>query len=73
MTANPERAYAAVWHSNRGILSKDLHGLDPSAHLQECQQLAADGWRPAAISVASVGDGQPLVSASAWHRPVGKR
>jgi hypothetical protein len=35
-----------------------------------CQALLAQGFRPAALSVAAGPAGQPLVAASVWHRPV---
>jgi hypothetical protein len=67
-TDHPERAYAAVWHGSQTLVSRELHGLDPAAHREACRQLAAEGWSLVALSVASVGDDKPLVTASVWHR-----
>ena len=40
------------------------------AHLSRCQQLVRAGYRPATIAVVEMSRGQPLVTASVWHRPV---
>jgi formylglycine-generating enzyme required for sulfatase activity len=61
-----------VWHGNTpetGLQSQLVEGSNPATHLSQCRQLAAQGYRPAAISVASLAEGRPLSSASAWHRP----
>jgi formylglycine-generating enzyme required for sulfatase activity/serine/threonine protein kinase len=65
-----DRRYSAVWHSSATQESAEAHGLDPATHLARCRELAAQGYRPAALSVAEVEPGQPLVTASVWHRPV---
>jgi formylglycine-generating enzyme required for sulfatase activity len=65
-----ERGYSGVWRDSAMRTSVEVHGLGPAAHRARCRQLAADGYRPAAISVAETADGQPLVTASVWHRPV---
>ncbi|MBV9124395.1 MAG: formylglycine-generating enzyme family protein, partial [Planctomycetes bacterium] len=69
--SHPERQYAAVWHFDARMVSAESHGLEPSPHLQRCRELAAQGWRPAAISVAWVDPGKPLATASVWHQPAG--
>jgi formylglycine-generating enzyme required for sulfatase activity/tetratricopeptide (TPR) repeat protein len=51
---NLDRRYAAVWHDSAALESAESHGLDPVQHLQKCRELAAQGYRPAAISVASL-------------------
>jgi serine/threonine protein kinase/formylglycine-generating enzyme required for sulfatase activity len=48
---------------------RESHGLTPEEHLRVCRELAADGCRPASVSVAPLSDGR-LITASAWHRPV---
>ena len=66
-----DRRYSAVWHKSvRDREGQELHGLAPGPHLRRCRELAAQGYRPAAISVASIAQDQPLVAASVWHRPV---
>jgi formylglycine-generating enzyme required for sulfatase activity/tRNA A-37 threonylcarbamoyl transferase component Bud32 len=67
---HPERLYAAVWHESSAREGTELHGLDPATHRQRCQELAAAGYRPAALTAAVLADGQQPVTASAWHRPV---
>jgi formylglycine-generating enzyme required for sulfatase activity len=61
---------AAVWNDSADEESAESHWLDPVRHLARCCELAADGYRPAAVSVLDLGDGQPPVTASAWNRPV---
>ena len=63
-----ERRYSAVWHNNAELVSEESHGLDPAAHLARCRQLAADGYRPVSLAVASVGGSRPVVTASVWQR-----
>ncbi len=62
--------YTVVSHSVPGYQGAETHGLDPAAHLARCRQLAAEGYRPVAVSVAELEAGQPLATASVWHRPV---
>jgi formylglycine-generating enzyme required for sulfatase activity/tetratricopeptide (TPR) repeat protein len=68
--AHLDRRYSAVWHDSVNHTSEQVHGLAPAAHLERCRILAAQGYRPVAISVAETTAGQPLVTASVWHRPV---
>jgi formylglycine-generating enzyme required for sulfatase activity len=65
----PDDRYSAVWHNSDTLAATELHGLDAEAHLARCRALAADGWRPAALSVTANGPGSPQ-AASVWHRPV---
>src|SRR5579871_2090932 len=67
---NAERNYAAIWHPLARLESTELHGQDPKEHLARCKDLAAQGYRPAAVSVTQIRASQPLVTASVWHRPV---
>ncbi len=64
-----DRRYAAVWHSSAQLVSTEIHGLDPGAHLAECRARIAQGYRPASLSVVDAGSGQ-RVAASVWHRPL---
>jgi len=65
-----ERQYAAVWHDSAPRESAESHGLSPAEHLARCRALAAEGYRPVALSVAVVAEGQAPVTASVWQRPV---
>ena len=47
-----------------------IHGVDPGTHLRECQELIAQGYRPASWSASRGTAGVPVVTASVWHRPV---
>jgi formylglycine-generating enzyme required for sulfatase activity len=62
--------YAATWRASSQAISAECHGLDPDRHLVRARELAASGYRPVSFSVASVGEGAPLVTASVWRRPV---
>src|SRR5205823_2274120 len=69
--AHPRRWYSAAWQARAGWESVEAHGLGPAEHLARCREFAADGFRPAALTVADVGNsGAPPVTASVWHRPV---
>ena len=65
-----ERQYTAVWQTSAEFTSEESHGLAPGAHLDRCNQLASENYRPVAISVACAGNGLLPVTASVWHRPV---
>ncbi len=67
--AHLDRQYAFIWHRNDAMMSQDSHGLDPGRHLQHCRELIAQGWRPASLAVAGMGEGESLTTASVWHRP----
>src|SRR5262249_29976765 len=49
----------------------------PAEHLAWCRRLAAEGYRPAALSLAEIAPvagaraDRRLVAASVWHRPAG--
>ena len=45
-------------------------GLDPAVHLQRCRELASQGYRMVALSVARTSAEGPPITASVWHRPV---
>jgi serine/threonine protein kinase/formylglycine-generating enzyme required for sulfatase activity len=62
--------YSAVWQSSSEWVSAESHGLEPDRHLARCDELAAQGYRPATISLVDLGEGKPQVTASTWHRPV---
>lgn len=64
------RCYAAIWHSSVRFSSTEFHGLRPAEHRAHCQELVAQGYRPASISVAEIEPGTPLVAASVWQRPL---
>jgi hypothetical protein len=65
-----DRRYAAVWTGRASCEATPSYGLDPTAHLRRCQELASQGYRPVALSVARTSPEGPPVTASVWHRPV---
>jgi formylglycine-generating enzyme required for sulfatase activity len=65
-----ERAYTAVWRPDPFFAADASFELDPAAHLERCRELAAQGFRPVAASAARTTADGPLVTASAWQRPV---
>ena len=65
-----DRSYAAVWAGDFRFEASPLLGLDPTAHLQRCRELASQGYRMVALSVARTSPEGPPITASVWHRPV---
>ena len=65
-----ERSYAAVWMGEFRFETSPIFGLDPTAHLQRCRELVAQGYRMVALSVARTSPEGPPNTASVWHRPV---
>jgi formylglycine-generating enzyme required for sulfatase activity len=63
-----ERQYSAVWRVDVAYAAEASQGLDPERHQERCRELAAQGFRPVALSVARVGG--ELRTASLWQRPV---
>jgi tRNA A-37 threonylcarbamoyl transferase component Bud32 len=70
--AQPTLRYAGTWQASATREPVAVGGLAPAAHLARCQEQAAQGYRPAALSVAVLESSQPVV-ASVWHRPVPKQ
>ena len=65
-----DRSYAAVWTGDFRFEASPILGLDPTAHLQRCRELASQGYRMVALSVARTSPEGPPITASVWHRPV---
>ena len=65
-----DRSYAAVWSGDVRFEASPLLGLDPTTHLQRCRELASQGYRMVALSVARTSPEGPPITASVWHRPV---
>ena len=65
-----DRSYAAVWTGDFRFEASPLFGLDPTTHLQRCRELASQGYRMVALSVARTSPEGPPITASVWHRPV---
>jgi formylglycine-generating enzyme required for sulfatase activity len=61
------RHYSSVRHSLPGLEGVETHALGVEAHLVRCRELAAQGYRPAALSVLAEDGG--ATTASVWHRP----
>ncbi len=66
---HPDRCYAAIWANDLRFDASPILGLDPTAHLRRCRELAAQGYRMVAISVARTTPEAPSITASVWHRP----
>ena len=69
-SAKADRRYAAIWQTSKLMSSTESHGLDPETHRSRMQELVAQGFRPASISVAAIEPGESPVAASVWHRPL---
>jgi formylglycine-generating enzyme required for sulfatase activity len=54
-----EYRYLGVWHPVAELTSMEVHGLDPAQHLVRCRELAAQGFRPASLSVLVTDDQHP--------------
>jgi formylglycine-generating enzyme required for sulfatase activity len=61
-------SFASVWHGDPERDAAESHGLAPEAHRERCRELALQGYRPVALSVAAL-DGGKRIAASAWQRP----
>ncbi len=68
--AHPDRRYAAVWTREPDHESAIKQGVNPTAQLEHAQTMIRRGFRPVAWSVARTGGDSPLVTASAWRRPL---
>jgi len=64
-----ERSYAAVWAGEFRFEASPILGLAPAAHLQRCRELASQGYRMVALSVARTSPEGAPITASVWHRP----
>src|SRR5207244_4583700 len=62
--AAPGRRYASVWHSDVAQEAEGPHGLSREAHLARCRELAAQSYRPAALSVAEPESGKSIVASA---------
>jgi formylglycine-generating enzyme required for sulfatase activity len=67
--SHPELRYAGCFLTSVTLDYAVALGLTPAEQLRGCRDLASLGYRPASLSVAEGGAGQPLVTASLWHRP----
>lgn len=65
-----DHRYAAVWHVDSEYESEELHGLTPPEHLRRCHELISRGYRPISIGALKISAGAPIVTASAWRRPI---
>jgi serine/threonine protein kinase/formylglycine-generating enzyme required for sulfatase activity len=66
---HPDRRYSALWTNDARFESVSIYGIGPSAHLQKCRGLIAQGFRPVSWSVSRTGQAGEAVTASVWHRP----
>ena len=65
-----DRSYAAVWAGDFRFEASPLFGLDTAAQVQQCRELASQGYRMVALSVARTSPGGLPITASVWQRPV---
>lgn len=63
------RRYASVWRENPSWEAVGIHGLFAVAHLDRCRELAEQGYRPMALSVAELAGERGPLAASVWLRP----
>jgi formylglycine-generating enzyme required for sulfatase activity/serine/threonine protein kinase len=71
LVPHPERRYAGTfWTADARFDSQQMLGLPPAAQCERGRELARQGYRPAALSVASFPTHGGLVAVSVWHRPV---
>ena len=66
----PGVSFSAVCHDVPEWVSEEAHGLEPAAHRMRWRELAAQGYRPAAVTVTSLGETSRLLAGSVWHCPV---
>ncbi len=64
----PQLVYAGVRCTSRDMDATEIHGLTMPEHLKRCQQLAAQGFRPTALSLVKAGG--ETIGASVWQRPM---
>jgi serine/threonine protein kinase/formylglycine-generating enzyme required for sulfatase activity/tetratricopeptide (TPR) repeat protein len=64
-----EQRYTSVRYPRDAHDWVELHGLDLAQHRERCREVAAQGYRPVALSVAEGRNGEPAVAASSWRRP----
>jgi formylglycine-generating enzyme required for sulfatase activity len=71
---DPDCRYCGVWQARKGIEPAQLLGLDPVTHVKRSRELAAQGYRPAALSVVEIpaleGKRITVLAASLWYRPL---
>jgi formylglycine-generating enzyme required for sulfatase activity len=67
---HPERSYAGTFAADPRWDHVALPGQGPQEHREQCRKLAEQGYRPAALSVASFPAPGGLIATSVWHRPV---
>jgi formylglycine-generating enzyme required for sulfatase activity len=67
---HPERRYAGCFLKSAALDYTVAFGLSPEEQQRRGRELADQGYRPAALSVAAAGEGRTPVTASIWHRPV---
>ncbi len=63
------RHYASVWRDDSTREAVGLHGLSPERHLARCRDLAAQGYRPVALSLGKMAGEKDALAASVWHLP----
>ncbi len=64
-----DRLYSAAWGGENLFDGHAVYGLDPLAQLQQCRELASQGYRMVSLAAARISPDAPPVTASVWHRP----
>src|SRR5262249_37192273 len=65
-----DRHYVSVWRGDASQQAEVLQGLSAEAHLARCRVLAAEGYRPVALSLVTLAAEKKPIAASVWNRPV---
>ena len=67
---HPERRYGGCFAKSATFDHVAVLGLTPEQQLRRCRELAAQGYRPAALSASRERERpEGLLTASLWHRP----
>jgi formylglycine-generating enzyme required for sulfatase activity len=61
--------YSGLWQVDRTLEGTEIHGLSPAEQQKRARELAAQGYRPAAVAVFRPDPDAPPITASVWHRP----
>jgi formylglycine-generating enzyme required for sulfatase activity len=69
LVPNPERRYAGCFSGSAVSDHINIFGISPENLVRRAAELQAQGYRPAALSVADFGAGRGLCAATVWHRP----
>jgi formylglycine-generating enzyme required for sulfatase activity len=66
---HPERLYYGVFQASAAFDHAWALGLTPAEQRARCRELARQDYRPAALTAVAM-EGDAIITASVWHRPV---